>query len=438
MFLDLKIKFIEKIFKIIIFLPIISFFLGFYFNENSAGAGGYQGDISWIKSNINIFLENNILKATLHPDFFGNRTPLIYILQKIFNPFFGNYEMYRITSFLISLIGPIIFYQLLKEKFYSVEKEILFLIASLIYLSPYYRTSAYWGLNENYGIITTITSFYYLFKVFEASKFKLSNLFLLIIFSSLSVYFDLKLAFVPLLSFLIILFSKYNYKLKLFVFFGYAILSIPYLLLIIYWGGLVPVKTQYFNTNTITSFEDLNKLYFIHIGYAATLIGFYILPIVLFTTKDILNSLKSMWLRKESKYFLILVGIFIIYHFCFFDFKKFTITDYWIGLGIVHKFSNIVTNKIIYREIITYVFFFFSFMLILYYYFLNKINLIYLSYFLFISLLLWPLMQEYFDPIILIVAFSLFKSLKYFNKKNTFIIFLYYSFFLIIANIYYF
>jgi len=77
-------------------------------------------------------------------------------------------------------------------------------------------------------------------------------------------------------------------------------------------------------------------------------------------------------------------------------------------------------------------------MLILYYYFLNKINLIYLSYFLFISLLLWPLMQEYFDPIILIVAFSLFKSLKYFNKKNTFIIFLYYSFFLIIANIYYF
>ena len=70
MFLDLKIKFIEKIYKIIIFLPIISFFLGFYFNENSAGAVGYQGDISWIKNNINIFLENNILKAILHPDFF--------------------------------------------------------------------------------------------------------------------------------------------------------------------------------------------------------------------------------------------------------------------------------------------------------------------------------------------------------------------------------
>ena len=31
------------------FLPLISFILGFYFNENSAGAGGYDGDSSWIR-----------------------------------------------------------------------------------------------------------------------------------------------------------------------------------------------------------------------------------------------------------------------------------------------------------------------------------------------------------------------------------------------------
>ena len=173
MFPNLKYNLSNTIFKMIIFLPIISFFVGFYLDENSAGAGGYDGDIKWIKSNIKIFLDNDLVTAILHPDFFGNRTPLIYIIQKIFNPFFNNYEIYRFTSFLISLIGPIIFYKLLRIKFFNVEKEILFLIASLIYLSPYYRTSAFWGLNENYGLITAITSFYFLYKVLNKGHFKI-------------------------------------------------------------------------------------------------------------------------------------------------------------------------------------------------------------------------------------------------------------------------
>ena len=101
-------------------------------------------------------------------------------VQKIFNPFFNNYEIYRFTSFLISLIGPIIFYKLLRIKFFNVEKEILFLIASLIYLSPYYRTSAFWGLNENYGLITAITSFYFLYKVLNKGHFKTFDLIFLI------------------------------------------------------------------------------------------------------------------------------------------------------------------------------------------------------------------------------------------------------------------
>ena len=52
MFPNLKYNLSNTIFKMIIFLPIISFFVGFYLDENSAGAGGYNGDIKWIKSNI--------------------------------------------------------------------------------------------------------------------------------------------------------------------------------------------------------------------------------------------------------------------------------------------------------------------------------------------------------------------------------------------------
>ena len=437
MFPNLKYNLSNTIFKMIIFLPIISFFVGFYLDENSAGAGGYDGDIKWIKSNIKIFLDNDLLTAILHPDFFGNRTPLIYIIQKIFNPFFNNYEIYRFTSFLISLIGPIIFYKLLRIKFFNVEKEILFLIASLIYLSPYYRTSAFWGLNENYGLITAITSFYFLYKVLNKGHFKIFDLTFLIFFSSLSVYFDLKLAFVPLVSFLMIIFSQNNLRVKFITFLSYTILSIPYLSLIMYWDGIVPTKTQLANQNTITSIEDFSKVYFIHLGYAATIISFYLLPILLFTNKNLTNNLKKVFHKKETYIFLLLILLFVFCLFYLFDFEKFTVKDYWIGLGIVHKLSILITDNLFFREIITYIFFFFSFFLIFFFYTLNKIDVIYLAYFFLLSLLLWPLMQEYFDPIILILVFSLFKSVKYFTKTRGLLIFAYFSIFLSIANFYY-
>ena len=437
MFPNLKYNYGDPIFKIIIFLPIISFFLGFYLDENSAGAGGYNGDIKWIKSNIKIFLDNDLSTAILHPDYFGNRTPLIYILQKLFNPFFNDYEIYRLTSFLISLIGPIIFYQLLKKKFFNVEKEVLFLIASLIYLSPYYRTSAYWGLNENYGLITAITSFYFLNNVINRSHLKFLDFILLIIFSSLTVYFDLKLAFVPLVSFLIIIFSHNELRIKIITFFSYLIFSIPYLALIISWNGIVPIKTQLANQNTITAIDDFNKIYFIHLGYASTLISFYLLPVLVFTNKNVTKNLKEIFRKKKTYAFLFLILIFIFCLFYFFDFEKFTVKDYWIGLGVVHKLSILITDNIFYREIITYIFFFFSFFLIFFFYTLNKLDVVYLLYFFLLSLLLWPLMQEYFDPIILIIVFSLFKSVKYFNKIKALIIFTYFSVFLSIANFYY-
>ena len=50
----------------VLFFVLFLFFFGFYFNENSAGAGGYNGDISWILENIEIFTFQ-ILKYTAKP-----------------------------------------------------------------------------------------------------------------------------------------------------------------------------------------------------------------------------------------------------------------------------------------------------------------------------------------------------------------------------------
>lgn len=431
-------KFFEKLYNFIIFIPLISFIFGFYVDENSAGMGNYAGDINWIKKNIKIFLENDLKEAIFHPELFGNRTPLIYILNKLFNPLFSDFEKYRISTFFFSLVGPIIFYKILRIRYNLVDKKVLFLISSLIYLSPYYRTSAYWGLNENYAIFTLFLSFLFLEKFLNEHKNYFRNIFLISIFSSLTIYFDQKFLIVPIICFFSIIFSNYiSLKYKFFLIFSYLIFSIPYIYLFYRWGGIVPPATQIANPKTITSLTDINLIYHIHLGYAATLISFYLMPITLFTDKNLFQKIKKMFLLKKTYFFIFIFFLFNIFNFLFFDFEKFTVTDYWVGLGVIHKLSIILFSDIFFQEIFSYCFFFLSFIILLFFFYQNKFDGLIIIYFLLISLFLWPLMQEYFDPLIIILAFLIFKSVNYFNKINSFFIFSYLLIFLLIANFYY-
>ena len=142
----------------------------------------------------------------------------------------------------------------------------------------------------------------------------------------------------------------------------------------------------------------------------------------------------------KSRFYQILIFIiisFILYNALFFDFVKYTHSEYLMGLGVIHKLSIILTKNFILQEIITYLFFLASFLLLVFFYKLNKFDAIILVYFLIISIFLWPLMQEYFDPIIIILCLAIFKSIKKFNKINSILHLFYFSLFLIIANIYY-
>ena len=401
--------------------------------------GEFAGDITWIKSNINIFLQNDLLDAIFHPDLFGNRPPLIYIINKLFNPFFGDFEKYRLVVFFISLLGPIIFYKLLTIRFNEIDKKVLFLLASIIYLSPYYRTSGYWALNENYAIFSMILSFLFLEKFFKFESRKLLNIILVVFLSSLTLYFDQKFLIVPLVCFFSIIFKEIHKKYKIITLVTYLILSIPYLYLILRWKGIVPPATQLANPNTITSIEDIKNIYLIHIGYSSTLISFYLLPLILFTGNymEIKKKFKEFIFNKKVIFFTLIPIAYIIFIYLNFNFEKITVTDYWLGYGVVHKLTILATNEIFLREIITYIFFFFSFMLILYFYYLNKKDFLLILYFILISLFLWPLMQEYFDPIVFIIAVALFKSLKIVNKINLSILTFYQVIFLTIANFYY-
>ena len=428
--------FLYSIFLLIIF----SYFIGFYLDESSVGAGGYKGDITWILKNIEIFKFNELKDAIFHKDLFGNRPPLIYVLNKLFNPFFYDYEQYRVFVFIISLFAPYLIYLNLKKNYPNENNGLLLLLSSIILLSPFYRTSGYWGLNENYGLLSVILSLvclsYFLKKIEIENKIN-QCLYLTILFSTLSVYFDQKFLIVTMLCFFSIIFSKINIKIKLFTFLIYICLSIPYLILIYKWGGIVPLRTQLMNTNTITNISRLNNLYFYHLGYTTTLIAFYLFPLLLLKKNNILKSIEVFFSSKWSYVIILipLIYIFLIYNY--YDFKSYTLNDYWVGLGVVHKSALILFSNVKYQEIYTYFAFFFSWIVIYLYIERNYTDYLIIIFFYILSLIIWPLMQEYFDPIILILALMTFKTKIKLNLYNVLFVFFYFLTFLIISYVYY-
>ena len=424
------------------FFVYVSFFLGFYFNENSIGSGGYNGDLAWMWNNFEIYKNNDLWTSIHHPDFFGNRTPLLYILHILFNPFIFDIDSYRLTVFLISFLAPLIFYVCLIQKFKDVDKAILFFISSLILLSPYYRTHAYWGMEINYGMITMLASIFFLnYSLYEKinSKIKLYfSLTLLTFFSSLCLYFDQRLLIIPIIVLLEILRSKINLRFKIFSLINYSIYAIPFLYLIIIWKGIVPPNTQENNPNVITSLSRLDLFWFENLGYASTMIAFYLLPLLFFKNKNIYLLIKDFFSDKTSYIFISFFFIYLIYLVNFFDFHEFTIEKYLVGLGYVHKISLILFNDYLLQEIFTYFAFFVSWLIILIFIEKNLRDFFILIYFYFLSLVLWPLVQEYFDPIIILLAFTIFSSKLLINFKNSIFLFIYLGTFLISANIYYF
>ena len=144
---------------VLIGLAVLSYFIGFYFDENSAGAGSFDSDFGSIWRNLQIFINNDIISSLNHPDYFDSRLPIAYLMHEFFNPFIETKIGYRRSVFVISLILPVLFFLCLKQKFKQTDNLLLLLVSSTIFLSPYFRTSAYWGLEENYGLIFLLLTF---------------------------------------------------------------------------------------------------------------------------------------------------------------------------------------------------------------------------------------------------------------------------------------
>ena len=423
----------ENLYKFIsiflIILAISSYFIGFYFNENSGGSGSYRGDFRVIWNNFQIFLNNDLISSIQHPEYNDSRTPISYILHELLNPFLDNKINFRKSVFSISILLPILFYFCLKQKFRNEENLLLILISSSIFLSPYFRTSAYWGLQENYGLIFLLLTFLsatFLKEKNDKTTFKeYIKLFIFTLLSSLCFYFDQKLIIIPIICFFYIIFSNKLINLKIFSIFCYFIFSLPYIYLIILWGSLIP-------TDAGRARELGSKFLFDQIGYATTIIAFYLIPLLLYKGEKLAFLIKNLFSNKKNYLLIVSFILYLIFLAIFTEFDQKVL-----GKGFLHKSYLILFQDIYFRQIFTYISFFVSWLILLIFFNNNFKDLFIIGYFFIISIFLYPIFQEYFDPLIIVLAFTFFGSKLYPTYKNSIILFLYLLVFLIGSNIYY-
>ena len=79
--------------------------------------------------------------------------------------------------------------------------------------------------------------------------------------------------------------------------------------LITVWGGIVPSLTQEKNFHSFNSYENFN-FHFYHIGYAATMIALYLIPLIILKNKvslEIINNfLKKLFNNNFTNFYLYL------------------------------------------------------------------------------------------------------------------------------------
>ena len=426
----------EKIILIsFIFLIFISYIVGFIFSENSAG--GAIVDFEFVKRNILTFKNNSFLdaiKLTAGNDtqvYQSTRSPGFYIFNKYFNPFTDNIKLFQGYITVFSLLAPVLLFLSLRIKFKKTNIFFLIFTSSLILLSPYFRSSAFWGIEENFGIVMIGFSafFFQLYKNAKSEKYEFVHLVLLAFFSSLCVYSDQKLIIIPFISLIAVMLGPGKTYNKLFLIFLYIIFSIPFIYLIKLWGNIAPTGDAISRNINILSIS----LNYHHIGYSFSIISFYLFPFI-FLLQNKEKNLVSFFKNKKNYFFIFFFIFFLIYFLFFYNLNNF----HYLGGGIFQKLIKILFDSILIQKVFLSFIFLFSWILILFFAEKKFFNFIVLAIFPFLSIFISPtLFQEYFDPLIYFLILVYLEKEYNFSFRSCIYIFSYFTCFLSTAIIYY-
>ena len=299
-----------------IFSLIISFIIG----ENSSGGSKLDNQIT--RQYIDGFLTGYSFGIKYFINTSQVQSPIFYIiiatLEKILGKFFLQYFYIFITSLI-----PIIFYISLKKKFRNVNRNYLFFLSLIFFLSPFFRSSAVWITTDNLAILFYILS---ISKYLSSKKNNTKNILQCLTYLSIAVY--LRQYYIIFFLFYFIKFIELLNVKKLFLISLFQLLIfIPLLFYYYYYLQFDMSKLNIVNLDShpfkLDPFKNL--LIFLSLYF------FYTLPLY----ANVLLEIK----RDIIKYFfynLILVFIFIFIYF------SYEIIFDELGGGVFVKISKIL------------------------------------------------------------------------------------------------
>ena len=298
----------------IICLIFISFFLGYFLRENAVGGGKEFYLISWpiIQSFREDFLFTIQNYTTL--DLGGPadyQLPFSHMINAYLNPFSDNIVHFQLSTTIISFTIFFIFAFTLKKAFLNINIFDILLTSSVILLLPFFRTSAFWGKNENYGWLFFILALYFFSEIKKNIYKDPGNRDKLIIisfcFTSACALYARQLLFFLPISYLLYLFINHaNKKIILTSIISFSILAIPGLLVILSWMDIF--KTVNLLNPGVFSWAIGPSNILKNIPILLSFFGFYFLPILII---ELLNSGFKDFYSKYYKSFFFALVIFI-------------------------------------------------------------------------------------------------------------------------------
>lgn len=410
--MNLKYKLDNLIYKYLFIILYISLLVGFYFNENTLG-GSYL-DYQTQKEISKKFSEN-FLYTLLHFDNERTRhSPVLISILSIFEKFTINDEITRLISLHFLLLIIYFFYRCLKLKFPNYNSKNIYFISLLIFLSPTFRSLSIWPDSRLYGILFLTISIYYYLKFLkekkskEKFKFAISNTIYLCIASYFSPNFSLFAIF-----FLYYFFKYFNFtKYTCLIIFLNLILSLPaiyYVFFLKIYFFLAPV-TEY--SQKLIALNPANKILLI-----SSIFLYHFIPFLFISKNKIL-------LDKKILFIILTIFLCSIY---FFNYEyNFT------GGGIFYKLSNIIFKN-------NYSLYFFALigLMLIFNLLHDNLNNLLLIIIIFLGNPQLEIYHKYYDPMLLILLFTLFKIKFYnnFSKKNV-LTFYSFSFLFLIVNLF--
>ena len=340
--------------------------------------------------------------------------PFFYIFIANLNSFLGE----RFVSYLYLIVSsciPFVFYNVLKKNFSEKSYDTLFFLSLIIFLSPYFRSSTVWITTDNLALLFFLFSINSFLNTRYYQQNHLRNTFLCFFFLVLASYIRQSYAL-----FFIFYFISIQSNLKLienfYVLMFNFLLSIPALIWVFFIFKFEGVQTGYYwASDYLINFLIFTSLFF-----------FYFFPFIL--NKYSYSDLNKKFIQKKLLLLFLTLLAFLV--LVFYD-----IPELSHGGGVFYKISKITNlNFIILFSLIGLIILFCLNDLV------AKNYLIYLI--LIFSFPFIHVYQKYYDPLIFIVILSLIdskfiKDLIENNKINIYLVFIFFTLFLIGSNLYY-